>query len=80
MFERPLHGLRSLLGALRGAKKGRGDRDGERAEGERVGDGLGGGRTGIAIKQPLTAHTTPEQLTEELQRQGGGGVCVRGVW
>lgn len=37
-----------------------------------MGDGLGGGRTGITIKQPLTAHTTPEQLTEELQRQGGG--------
>lgn len=70
MFERPLHGLRSLLGALRGVEGG-GDRDGERAGGERVGDGLGGGRTGITIKQPLTAHTTPEQLTEELQRWGG---------
>lgn len=48
-------------------------RDRERAGGERMGDGLGGGRTGITIKQPLTAHTTPEQLTEELQRRGGGG-------
>lgn len=35
-----------------------------------MGDGLGGGRTGITIKQPLTAHTTPERLTEELQQLG----------
>lgn len=41
-----------------------------------MGDGLhsitlGGGRAGITIKQPLTAHTTPEQLSDELRRGGG---------
>ncbi|TNN85528.1 hypothetical protein EYF80_004161 [Liparis tanakae] len=36
-----------------------------------------GGRAGITIKQPLTAHTTPEQLSDEL-RQGGGVVLQRG--
>lgn len=34
---------------------------------------LGGDRAGITIKQPLTAHTTPEQLSDELRRGGGGG-------
>lgn len=48
-----------------------------------MGDGLysitlGGGRTGITIKQPLTAHTTPEQLSDELRRGGGGGELWRG--
>lgn len=64
------------LGEGRRERKKEKVRDGERAGGERMGDGLGGGRAGITIKQPLTAHTTPEQLTEELQRRGGG----RGEW
>lgn len=43
-----------------------------------MGDGLysitlGGGRAGITIKQPLTAHTTPEQLSDELRRAGWVG-------
>lgn len=47
-----------------------------------MGDGLysiilGGGRMGITIKQPLTAHTTPEQLSDELRR-GGGGRAAQG--
>lgn len=37
-----------------------------------MGDGLRGGRMGITIKKPLTAHTTPEQLSDELRRGGGG--------
>lgn len=37
-----------------------------------MGDGLGGGRMGITIKQPLTAHTTPEQLPDELRWRGLG--------
>lgn len=40
-----------------------------------MGDGLGGGRAGITIKQPLTAHTTPEQLSDELRRGVGGGAA-----
>lgn len=39
-----------------------------------MGDGLGGGRVGITIKQPLTAHTTPEQLSDELRRREEGEV------
>ncbi|KAG7244588.1 hypothetical protein INR49_029607 [Caranx melampygus] len=43
-----------------------------------MGDGLHsitleGGHAGIAIKQPLTAHTTPEQLSDELWQGRGGG-------
>lgn len=38
-----------------------------------MGDGLRGGRTGITIKKPLTAHTTPEQLSDELRRGGRRG-------
>lgn len=39
-----------------------------------MGDGLRGGHTGITIiKKPLTAHTTPEQLSDELRRRGKGG-------
>lgn len=48
-----------------------------------MGDGLGGGRMGITIKQPLTAHTTPEQLPDELRWRGLGvwGCGVRwGGW
>jgi len=32
---------------------------------------LGGDRASITIKQPLTAHTTPEQLSDELRRCAG---------
>lgn len=63
----------TVRGAEREKEEKERARDGERAGGGRMGDGLGGGRAGITIKQPLTAHTTPEQLTEELQRQRGGG-------
>lgn len=48
-----------------------------------MGDGLysitlGGGRAGITIKQPLTAHTTPEQLSDELRRGRRGGRAAEG--
>lgn len=47
---------------------------GERREGGWMGDGLRGGHTGITIiKKPLTAHTTPEQLSDELRRRGKVG-------
>lgn len=46
----------------------------ERREGGWMGDGLRGGHTGITIiKKPLTAHTTPEQLSDELRRRGKVG-------
>lgn len=57
------------LQSLRAVKRGK-EREGEREEGG-VGDGLRGGHTGITIiKKPLTAHTTPEHLSDELRRPG----------
>lgn len=63
---------------MRDRERKKRSRERERGREERgwVMDSGGGGRTGITIKQPLTAHTTPEQLTEELQRRGGR----RGEW
>lgn len=39
---------------------------------------LGGGHTAITIKQRLTAHTTPEQLSDELQRRREEGGMLGG--
>lgn len=54
----------------------RGERGGGRWREGKMADGLRGGCAGTTIKQPLTAHTTPEQLSDEL-RQGGGGLRMR---
>lgn len=82
--ERPRCGLRLLSTVTKSRGEREREREGEkREEGERgggwMGDGLRGGHAGITIiKKPLTAHTTPEQLSDERRRRGREGREGRG--
>lgn len=74
--ERPHCGPRLLSTVTESHGEREREREGERREevGGWMGDGLRGGHAGITIiKKPLTAHTTPEQLSDELQRRGKEG-------